>query len=253
MARALTRPEEQRLRDEIANGGRPTVWFTAAAVGVRAGASAKVLTFTEPAEGDYIQVRPTGSKDVLSFSPEEITLDRPARTPKAARVPKSEPELTPVAAVVQPPAEPRQAPSGEPTAEPSGTRRSAPSGEPAAVRRGQDTETTSPATEMPRRKETAKVSETSRGRRPAASGLVVTLSATLDGEWLAEVTGARKRVRGAQVSPGAMAKIAPHLPPEINEAVETVLATTREQAKARVESLKAELQAAEKAFKDLAR
>jgi hypothetical protein len=75
----------------------------------------------------------------------------------------------------------------------------------------------------------------------------------MDGEWLAEITGTRKRLRGAQVPPSAMTKIATHLPGEIGEAVEAVLSVSREQARALIESLKAELQAAEQALRDLSR
>ena len=62
-------PEELNgLKEELAAGTTPTVWFTAAAVGVPEGRSGKVIALADPEEGDFIQVRPAGSKDVVSFS-----------------------------------------------------------------------------------------------------------------------------------------------------------------------------------------
>ena len=66
---SLSPQDIDHLRAELAAGRPPAVWFTSAAVGVEAGRSAKVMAFTEPAEGDFIQVRPTGEKDDLLFSP----------------------------------------------------------------------------------------------------------------------------------------------------------------------------------------
>src|SRR5919201_3769747 len=78
-ARALSSDDVRGLRAELAAGGTPTVWFTASAVGVTEGRSGKVIALDEPAEGDFIQVRPAGSKDVLSFSAGEVTLVKPPR------------------------------------------------------------------------------------------------------------------------------------------------------------------------------
>ncbi|HEV2780986.1 MAG TPA: cell wall anchor protein, partial [Actinophytocola sp.] len=87
MAQLVSLSDEDlaQLRDELAGGRAPMVWFTPAAVGVPAGGSAKVVAFDEPGEGDFIQVRPTGSKDVLSFSPSELTRTRPPRKKAVAR------------------------------------------------------------------------------------------------------------------------------------------------------------------------
>src|SRR5690242_20243627 len=69
------------LRTSLDAGKPATVWFTAKAVGVAAGKSGKVLSFAEPAQGDFIEVRPTGATDTLSFSAAELTLTRPKRQP----------------------------------------------------------------------------------------------------------------------------------------------------------------------------
>ena len=81
-ARALSSDEVQHLRDELAAGRTPTVWFTPSAVGVPEGRSGKVTALGEVEEGDFVQVRPASSQDVLSFSATEITLDRPPRKRK---------------------------------------------------------------------------------------------------------------------------------------------------------------------------
>lgn len=78
-ARALSSDEVRGLREQLAAGETPTVWFTPAAVGVQEGRSGKVMALDEPAEGDFIQVRPAGSKDVLSFSVGEVTMVKPPR------------------------------------------------------------------------------------------------------------------------------------------------------------------------------
>src|SRR2546429_7169211 len=79
MPSPLSAAQLTTIAQELAEGRPTTVWFTPAAVGVDAGKSAKVTALTDPAEGDFIQVKPTGSKDVLSFSPNELTLDKPPR------------------------------------------------------------------------------------------------------------------------------------------------------------------------------
>jgi hypothetical protein len=75
------------------------VWFTPAAVGVTAGRSAKVVSLADPPDGDYIQVLPTGSHDELSFSPNELTMDKPPRRKKTPEPPPA-PEPPPPAPVV---------------------------------------------------------------------------------------------------------------------------------------------------------
>ena len=76
---SLSDNDIQHLAAEIAQGRRPTVWFTTAAVGMDAGRSGKVVAVADPTEPDCIQVTPTGSHDTLAFGPTELTLTRPAR------------------------------------------------------------------------------------------------------------------------------------------------------------------------------
>ncbi|WP_433566916.1 hypothetical protein ACQP1O_18055 [Nocardia sp. CA-151230] len=76
---SLSDKEIQRLATELTAGRAPTVWFTADAVGIAEGRSGKVVALADPAEPDYLRVRPAGSTDALAFSPTELTLLRPSR------------------------------------------------------------------------------------------------------------------------------------------------------------------------------
>ncbi|HEX8866393.1 MAG TPA: DUF6319 family protein, partial [Lentzea sp.] len=73
-----------------------------------------------------------------------------------------------------------------------------------------------------------------------------------EGEWTVEVMqGARKSIRPTPVPPAAVAQAAKLLTPEVAEIVEGVLNAARAQQLARVEQLRAELEAAQKALEDL--
>jgi hypothetical protein len=244
MAQLLSLSDQDlaQLRAELAGGRPPMVWFTSAAVGVQAGGSAKVVAFADTAEGDYIQVRPTGSKDVLSFSPPELTRTRPPRrktaaTPaRAGRAPARAPE--PVAAAPKPAPKPVPAAVPAPKAEPAPSPAPAPAPAPAAV----------PAKPAPRR--------ASRGNSDAAQAksaeVVVTLTSTAAGEWTVDVVVGKKRaVRNAAVAPAEVAKAARALPTAVGEAIDAALSTARAQQQARVAALRAELEQAQRALNDL--
>jgi hypothetical protein len=94
----LSEQDVLELRSALDAGRPATVWFTAKAVGVEAGKSGKVQSFAEPAQGDFIEVRPTGSHDTLSFSVAELTVTRPKRQPAA----KKPPAPTPAASAPEP-------------------------------------------------------------------------------------------------------------------------------------------------------
>jgi hypothetical protein len=215
----LSTDQIDRLRAELADGHRPMVWFTPAAVGVDAGRSAKVLAMGEPPEGDFIQVRPTGSQDELSFSPNELTMEKPARRKK--------PE--PVAPVAVPPAPVsellvvREKPVRKPAGKPAAPSVETPAPEP--VRRG-------------------------RTKQPAP--VTVTLSSTSEGEWTVEVlTGSRRSVKPQPIGAGAVASAARALGGEIEAAIEGALQAAREQQQARVARLEAELASARQALDEL--
>jgi hypothetical protein len=79
VAAGLSDDDVREVRAEVAAGRSAAVWFTAAAVGVPAGRSAKVVAVGDASEGEFLQVRPAGSKDTVSCSPDELTRTRPAR------------------------------------------------------------------------------------------------------------------------------------------------------------------------------
>ncbi len=206
MARALSAEDIEALRTALAAGKPTPVWFTPAAVGVTAGQSAKVVAFDEPADGDYIQVRATGSRDVLSFSPAELTVVKPPPKPKPAPRPAA-PEPAPQAPAVVVGIEP---------------------GDPAP-----------PAPKIPR------------GRKQPVE-VTVTLHSTPEGEWTVDVLVGKKRtVRWTPVPAGDIAKAARSLPPAVGEAIGASLEAARERTERRVEQLKAELEAAQRALREL--
>lgn len=203
------------------------VWFTPSAVGVPAGGSAKIVAFADTAEGDYVQVRPSGSKDVLSFSPSELTRTRPPRR----KVPQK-PARTTRARVKapEPVAPPAPAPPALPPAPP-------PAQPPEVV----PTAAVKPAPRRAPRATAAKPAE-----------VTVTLASTPAGEWTVEVVVGKKRtVRAMPVSPGEIAKAARALPHEVSEAIDSSLAAARQQQQAKVALLQAELEQAQRALKEL--
>lgn len=220
----LSAEDVDSLRSQLDGGTQPLVWFTAAAVGMEAGRSAKLLAFTEPEEGDFIQVRPTGSKDEMSFSPAELTLEKPPPRKKPAAPPPAPPEP------------PRETEILHPYVPEAPVKPAAPKPKPAPA-------AAEPAPAKPARKPSAKGS---------APEVTVTLVAAGEGEWTVEVLqGTRKAVRPTPVSPAAVAQAAKLLTPEVAEIVEGVLNAARAQQLARVEQLRAELEAAQKALEDL--
>ncbi|ONI91316.1 hypothetical protein ALI22I_09040 [Saccharothrix sp. ALI-22-I] len=219
---SLSPQDIDHLRAELAAGRPPAVWFTSAAVGVEAGRSAKVVAFTEPAEGDFIQVRPTGEKDELSFSPAELTVEKPAPrrrapTPAAAAEPEAPAPVEHIYTPAPPPAKPKPAPAP-----------ASASAQPAAERK-------------PAVRKQAKPAE-----------VTVTLVSTIEGEWTVDVQwGSKRTLKAAPVAASAVSQAAKLLPAEVDEAVESVLSAARERHLARVEQLRAELEAAQRALDEL--
>jgi hypothetical protein len=91
--------------------------------------------------------------------------------------------------------------------------------------------------------------------RPAAARpaeVTVTLNATPDGEWTVEVMIGKKRtVRPTPVQPADVAKAARSLPSAVTEAIESSLEAARRRQVERVERLRAELDAAQRALHEL--
>ncbi|WP_086662461.1 DUF6319 family protein [Lentzea kentuckyensis] len=221
----LSADDVDSLRSQLDGGTQPLVWFTAAAVGMEAGRSAKLLAFTDPEEGDFIQVRPTGSKDEMSFSPAELTLEKPPPRKKPATPPPAPPEP------------PRETEILYPYVPEAPVKPAAPKPKPAAA----------PAEATP-----AKPARKPSGSKNATPEVTVTLVTTGEGEWTVEVLqGTRRTIRPTPVSPAAVAQAAKLLTEEVSEIVEGVLNAARAQQLARVEQLRAELEAAQKALNDL--
>ncbi|GAA1256974.1 hypothetical protein GCM10009609_20090 [Pseudonocardia aurantiaca] len=218
---ALSEEDLVAARAELAAGRPFTVWFTPAAVGVPANGSARVVSIDDVAEGDFIQVRPAGSRDALFCSPSELTRTRPPRK-QAKKQP--DPAPGPVAPAESAPRPPAPLPE-----------KSAPPKPPPLPEKAPD---------RPR----------SGGARPAArpAEVTVTLNATTDGEWTVEVMIGKKRVvRPTPVQAGDVAKAARSLPSPVAEAIESSLEAARHRQVERVERLRAELDAAQRALQEL--
>lgn len=275
----LSDSEIEQIAAEIAAGRPPMVWFTSAAVGVPEGRSGKVMSLGDPSDGDFLQVKPTGSKDVLSFSPAEVTLAKPAR-PQPAK--KAAAPAAPGGAATAPasgsagaaPAAPTGSAAVPPAAGPAG--RTAPGAAPGggAVPARPSTSAMSGGTPSPIPKENTSVTQptrTSEAPRPAASAepkprpaakatarkakapeVSVTLSGTADGEWTVDVTNGKKRtVKGLQVSAAAVAQAAKILHPEVEEVVSGIMEAVRDAQQAKVAQLQAELEQARKLLEEL--
>lgn len=216
-AAGFTEQDVRDVRADVASDRAVTVWFTAAAVGFPPGGSARVVTVGDVADGDFIQVRPAGSRDTMFCSPGEITRTRPARR----RAPREPAKTTPP---TSPPARPAaSAPPARPAAAPP---------EPAAG-------TPVPTRASPR-------------RRTEPGEISVHLAATAEGEWTVEVLVGRKRVVApAPVPAAAVATAARALPPAVGEAIESSLAGARQRQRDRVEQLRAELDAAQRMLDQL--
>ncbi|GAB2665055.1 hypothetical protein GCM10027271_25010 [Saccharopolyspora gloriosae] len=225
-ARTLSSDEIRGLREELSSGGTPTLWFTSAAVGVPEGRSGKVIALDEPAEGDFIQIRPAGSKDVLSFSAAEVTTVKPPRKRK-------EPE--PVAPVAEAPQAAAKAPEPKPAAAPARPPEPARSAPNAGAESAPK-----PAAAANRRKP-----------KPPA-GATVILTADQAGQWNVEVSTGKKRVlRPTPVSTSAVAQAAKSLHEEVAAAVEPLLEAAREQQRERVEQLEQQLADAQRMLHEL--
>ncbi|BDU08050.1 DUF6319 family protein [Nocardia cyriacigeorgica] len=235
--------EIAQIATEIADGRPPMVWFTAAAVGIPEGRSGKVIALGEPADGDFLQIRPTGSKDVLSFSPAEVTMTKPARDRAAAQkstTRKESPTVTKPSAptsTASTPAAPQPAP--KPAAEKPAPAASNGAARPAPANRPAPPAQPKPAAKAPARK--AKSAE-----------VTVTISGTADGEWSVDVVNGKKRtVRALPVNSAAVAQAAKLLHPEVAEVVGGIMEAVREAQLAKVEQLQAELEEARKLLAEL--
>lgn len=228
--KSLSKQDLEAAREELSAGKPFTVWFTSAAVGVPAGGSAKVISIDDAAEGDFIQVKPAGSRDTMFCSPSELTRIRPVRKPVRPPAQQATEEIVPSAKapLLPTPREESVPPPPVPPVDSTPRPSAAPDRSP----------------ERPR----------SAGARSAArpAEVTVTLSATTEGEWTVEVMVGKKRtVRAMPVQPGDVAKAARSLPSPVVEAIESSLDAARARQLERVERLRAELATAQRALQEL--
>ncbi|WP_433732575.1 DUF6319 family protein [Nocardia sp. CA-129566] len=234
--------EIQQIATDIAGGRPPMVWFTAAAVGVPEGRSGKVVEIGDRSESDFLRVKPTGSKDVLSFSPTEVTLTKPPRD-RAATASPAQPKSTTrkESTVTQPstlttPTPPSPAPSPTPVA----PKPVAPAAEPAK-----------PAAPAGAAKPATKATAAARSKAKAPE-VTVTLTGTADGEWSVDVvSGKKKSVRGLPVTSSAVAQAAKVLHPEVAEVVAGILEAARVVQESKVQQLQVELAEARRLLEEL--
>jgi hypothetical protein len=220
---SLAESEVAAVRQALSANKSVTVWFTPTAVGVPVGGSAKVVSVGEVAEGEFIEVKPAGSRDTMFCSPNELTTARPPRR-RAARED---------ARGARPDGGAEPAASEEPPlAPPAPTRAPVPASTPAST--------------------PAPVPRKGVQRRPQSAEVVITLVSSAQGDWTVEVTVGKKRVvRYLPVSPADVAKSARSLPAPVAEAIEASLAAARQRQAERVEQLTAELEAAQRALREL--
>lgn len=233
-ARALSSDEIQQLHDELSRGNSPTVWFTAEAVGVPEGRSGKVIALDEPAEGDFVQVRPASSKDTLSFSASEITLVKPPRKRKTAETTEPSPAKKEQPAGSSSRASIAGGQAGR--SQPARSREQSAKTQPTSVQ-----SSTRPAS-----------SGGSRRKQPQVSSATVTLSADQEGQWHVEVnTGKKRALKPTPITASAVAQAAKVLHDDVASAVEPLLEAARERQRARVEELQRELAEAQQALDEM--
>ncbi|WP_194836115.1 DUF6319 family protein [Nocardia sp. XZ_19_369] len=245
----LSDSEIQRIATDIAGGRPPMVWFTAAAVGVPEGRSGKVISLGDPADGDFLQVRPTGSKDVLSFSPTEVTLTKPPRG--AAPVSTAQPKST--TRKESPVTQPSTLTSTATPPTPSSV--TPPPVAPKPVASTPESEDQDGGAGKPAAKSTpapAKAAKAPARPKAKTAEVTVTLTGTADGEWSVDVVSGKKRaVRGLAVPSSAVAQAAKILHPEVADVVAGILDAAREAQEAKVQQLQAELEAAKRLLDEL--
>jgi hypothetical protein len=104
--------------------------------------------------------------------------------------------------------------------------------------------------ETPKRGRPRKQQSTAKKTRTVE--LVLTVTGTAEGEWQAELTHAGKRVvQGLPIAAAAVSRAAEELHPEISGVITEVINTARDQHKARMEELQAELDKVKQALAEL--
>lgn len=245
----LSDTEIRQIAADLAAGRPPMVWFTSEAVGVPEGRSGKVLALGDPAEGDFLQVRPTGSKDLLSFSPTEVTLTKPARrtAPAPAAKPRKDTPVSMPSSVTPSPLPPSPAPESAAPSRPAPAQPASAAAKPAA-----ESDASAENAKPGAAKQAARPAKAAPARKAKTPEVTVTLSGTADGEWTVDVVNGKKRtVRGLTVAGSSVAQAAKILHPEVAEVVDSVLESVRNSQRAKVEQLQSELEQARRVLDEL--
>ncbi|MEC3916380.1 DUF6319 family protein [Nocardia sp. CDC160] len=257
----LSDTEIRQIAAAIDAGRPPMVWFTAAAVGVPEGRSGKVMSLGDPSEGDFLQVKPTGSKDVLSFGPTEVTLNKPARqnpSKTASASSAAKPTGTnPKPATRKESTVTMSSPVTSPTAPSVPSALNTPHTQPAPeakIEAPQQPAVDSAAEAKPSKPASrpARNAAGAAAKKPKAAEVTVTLSGTAEGEWTLDVVNGKKRtIKGLPVASSAVAQAAKILHPEFAEVVDSIHEAVRLAQQAKVEQLQAELESARRLLEDL--
>lgn len=114
------------------------------------------------------------------------------------------------------------------------------------------------APDQPEQADEAEQPRKTRGRQPSTARktrtveLTLTVTGTAEGEWQAELTQAGKRVlQGLSIPAAAVARAATELHEDIAKAIDTVLDQARQQHRARMDELEAELAKVRQALAEL--
>jgi hypothetical protein len=92
----------------------------------------------------------------------------------------------------------------------------------------------------------------STARKTRTVELTLTVTGTAEGEWQAELThGGKRVVQGLPVAAAAVSRAAKELHPDISGGIDTVINAARDQHKARMEQLEAELNKVKAALAEL--
>ena len=93
----------------------------------------------------------------------------------------------------------------------------------------------------------------STAKKTRVADVVITISGSVDGDWTVDVVAAKKKaLKALPGTPAVVGQAAKALHPDVAESIEAILEQAREQQTARVEQLRAELEAAQKALEELA-
>lgn len=102
----------------------------------------------------------------------------------------------------------------------------------------------------PKKPKAPRVASTAKKTRTVE--LTLTVTGTAEGEWQAELTqGGKRMMQGVTVPATAVSRAAAELHEDISKAIETVLDAAREQHRARMEELEAELSKVKAALAEL--